>query len=155
MIKRKVNNREDAEEITQDVFIKVFDGLKTYDKSKSAFKTWIWNIAKHAVIDYWRATKNRCLIQNIEGFVDEDGSEIFVHTDNNNPHMELTNNELKSKIVAEINLLGSPYQKIAELSLLKEMSYEEIADHMELPLGTVKGTLHRAKELLRNRLLNL
>jgi RNA polymerase sigma-70 factor (ECF subfamily) len=148
----KVSNREDAEEIVQDVFMKVYNNLSKYDSDQSAISTWIMNITKNTIIDYWRTTKEK--MKSLSDFETDDGNELIVHTDGLTPEHTVQNNELGDAINTAINSLPQAYKTISDLFLLKELSHQEIADTLSIPIGTVKASISRAKELLRKRLTN-
>jgi len=154
MVKSKVHDKELAEEITQDIFMRVYNHLNDFDESKSSLKTWIYNIGKRIVIDYWRKLKNDVIIFHCDSFTDKEGNELFTYTNNINPYTEYNNNELGENIHNAINELPINCKKIAYLSLIKDLSYNQISKSLNIPIGTVKATVFRAKEMLRNKLLN-
>lgn len=152
-----IKNREDAEEVTSDVFMKLNKNLSNYDSNKSSLYTWIFNITKNAIIDYWRTKKNITI--SISDLIGDDDSkkEMIdkIYTYKVTPESELINNELGEAINNAIESLPMNYKNIAELFLVEQKSYDEICSTLDLPLGTVKGTISRAKEMLRIRLNNL
>ena len=153
--KKVINNREDAEELTSDIFMKLHNNITSYDPNKSALSTWVMRITRNAIIDYWRTIKN--LTTSISDIVDDEGNEMIpnIYTDNVTPETEMISDELGENIMNAIISLPSSYQRIADLFLIEEKSYDEICATLDIPLGTVKGTISRAKELLRKRLTNL
>lgn len=153
--RKVINNREDAEELTSDIFMKLHNNLTSYDPDKSALSTWIMRITRNAIIDYWRTKKN--FTTSISDIVDDEGNELIlnIYTDNVTPESNVINGEIGENIMKAIISLPLQYQKIADLFLIEQQSYDEICKALEMPLGTVKGTISRTKEMLRKRLTNL
>ena len=151
-IRYKVGNMEIAEELAQDVFVKVHKKLTDFDSEKSAIGTWVMNITKNTIIDHWR-TEKKGLIVSIEEFQDDEGKDLLPST-GCDPEHDMVNSELGDAIENAINSLPQTYQTIADLFLLKEKSHEEISVDLSIPIGTVKGTISRAKKLLQKRLSN-
>lgn len=146
--------REIAEELTNDVFIKVSCSFNEYDPEKSSLKTWIFNISKNTLIDYWR--KKQLEVVNIESFVGADGEEFFeVVSNEQNPYDQMNNSQILNKIHLAINNLPKIYKKVATLFFIQQMTYEEISEELGLPLGTIKGQLSRSKEMLRCELKDI
>lgn len=154
-IKYKINNVEQAEELTSDIFVKIYKNLNEFDENKSKIGTWIMSITKNAIIDFFRTNKSSLNI-SMSDMVDDDGNETFVYTDNSTPQKELEKKELGEIINSHILSLENENQQIVlDAFLNDQLSYEEISASMDIPIGTVKATIHRAKENLKKRLLNL
>jgi RNA polymerase sigma-70 factor (ECF subfamily) len=155
-IKYKIRNNDIAEELASDIFMKVHSNLINFDPNKSALNTWIMNITKNVIIDHWRTNKSY-LTSSISEIVDDDGNELIpnTYTDNSSPESEIINSELGNSIDNAIASLPQTYMTIAHMFLVKQNSHEEISNALDVSIGTVKGTIHRAKELLRIRLSNL
>jgi RNA polymerase sigma-70 factor (ECF subfamily) len=152
--KFKIGNHEAAEELASDVFVKVHKHLTEYDENKSSIGTWVMNITKNAIIDYWRTNKQN-MVDSISDMTDDEGNETFVHTDYSTPETALQNSELGSAIHEAIQSLPQNYATIADMFFIKELSHDEISTTLNSPLGTVKVGIHRAKEMLRSKLMNL
>jgi RNA polymerase sigma-70 factor (ECF subfamily) len=154
-INGKVKDEMTAEDLTADTFMKVQRFISQYD-SKNAFTTWLYSIANNRVIDYWR-TKNAKFGKNInvDGYVDEDGNELFQFEASNDVQETIESNESMNTINSAISRLKPKYQRIAELFFIKEMEYNEIAELCEVPLGTVKGMVFRCREMLQSELESL
>lgn len=149
----RINNKTaDAEEITQDVFIQVHKHLATYDANKSAIVTWVYNIAKNRIIDYFRANKNAHNISHVDGFTNSEGKSTFdfVGSDYNSNDIEVK--ETQSAINKAIDSLKDKERQIAMFYFLEEKQYSEIAELMVIPLGSVKGTLSRIRAKLQDKL---
>lgn len=150
-IKGHVRLSEDAEEIVNDVFLKANANINSFDSSKSAVKTWLYNIAKRLIIDHYR-TDHSDHYMNVESFVDDNGKETYQIADSYNISDNIENVELRSYIVKALSNLKPKYKEIAELRFLKELSYDEIAERVNMPLGTVKGMICRCKDMLKQEL---
>ncbi len=152
MLLKMVNNSSDAEDLTIEAFGKAFKSIRQYTPS-FAFSTWLFKIATNNAIDFIR--KKRANLISIDHAHDEEGS-IHVTIQDNEPDPE-ESIIIGQKIVlmrAIVNKLKPRYRKLIELRYFNEFSYEEIADELELPIGTVKAQLFRARELLYNILKN-
>jgi RNA polymerase sigma-70 factor (ECF subfamily) len=152
-VKFKINGKHEiAEEITDDVFIKVHEHLSHYDCNKSALKTWLFNIANNKIIDYYRANGKNPEI-NVGEFVDvETGKEVFSFVENSTPETFNNDNELRKTIRKSFRTLKSDYKRIAVLYFLRDKQYSEIAEICQVPMGTVKGYMYRIREKLQSEL---
>jgi len=150
---KKIRNKEQCEEMANDVFIKVHEHLHEYDENKSAINTWLFSIAKNIMIDFFRKKKLETV--SIGNFIDENGHDKFPIGDNNTPQTEMENNELGSQILDAIVSLPSKYVIIVDKFFIEQHSLKEIAVSLDIPVGTVKASIYRAKEMLRNKLSNL
>lgn len=142
---------EDAEEITQDVFIKVAEHLAKYDVYKAKVNTWIYTIAKNKIIDYYRKNKSGIVV-NVDGYVNDEGESTFqfednVHTDNN-----IVDEDNLSAVERALSKLNVKEKEIATMFFIKEMKYTEIANVLDIPMGTVKGLLSRIRGKLQKEL---
>jgi RNA polymerase sigma-70 factor (ECF subfamily) len=149
MLLKMVNNSIDAEDLTIEAFSKAFKNIDQYSPN-FAFSTWLYKIATNNCIDHLR--KKRCntiSIDNESTNINIDAN-IFFKTNTLNPEEKIIQ-EQREKIVREIvNKLKPRYKKLIELRYFEELSYEEIAAELEIPIGTVKAQLFRSKELLLN-----
>lgn len=152
-ISKKMNSNEDAEELTQDVFMKIYDNLHKFDEEKSALSTWIMSITNHAVIDKWR--KVSLQTSSISDMVNEEGRETFQISFGSTPLTEIVSSENKETIKEVILYLPQIYKRTANMFYNLQMSYEEIADRMNCSTGTVKGRLNRARNLMKKPLSSL
>jgi len=151
-INSKINDTMVAEELANDVFIKAYENLGEYDQNEAKVSTWIFTIAKNHLIDYFR--KRKLQTTSMTDMEDDEGNDLFYYTDNTTPETDMVNNELGNTIMNAIISLPSKYQTIVDMFLIKEKSHEEISESLSIPIGTVKGTIHRAKKLLQKRLTN-
>jgi len=148
---RIIHRYEDAHDLTQEIFIKVFMALDRYDP-KYQFSTWIFRIAQNSAIDTLRKRSLPEVSLTKSGPDDEDGKEREVADDGISPYRELKNKELSAAIDDAIEHLPTDYRELIQLRHFGELSYEEIADLKEMPLGTVKNKLFRARNMLKDSL---
>lgn len=155
MMNRMVNNRDDAEDLTIEAFGKAFKRLDQY-RSDFAFSTWLFKIASNNCIDFLRRKKKAKLISLDEGFANEDGEERKMEFESEalNPEEKFMKAQRSDELHRIVDLLKPKYRNLVEMRYFQEMSYEEIADELELPLGTVKAQLFRARELMFEILKN-
>lgn len=154
MLLKMINNKDDAEDLTIEAFGKAFNRLKQYTPNY-AFSTWLFKIASNNCIDWIRKQKKKTLsIDNPIGT--DDGDEMTIELRSHGPDPEdVVIREQKNAIMREVvDKLKPRYRTLVELRYYKEYSYEEIAQELDLPLGTVKAQLFRAREFLLNLMQN-
>jgi RNA polymerase sigma-70 factor (ECF subfamily) len=154
MLLKMVNNKDDADDLTIEAFGKAFNKLHQYAPNY-AFSTWLFKIATNNCIDFVRRKKMQVysLDKPIEG---SDGSEISVEVKSQtlDPEEWLIKKQKVKHMRAVVDKLKPRYRNLVELRYYKELSYEEIAQQLDLPLGTVKAQLFRAREFLYNMMKN-
>ncbi|WP_421920578.1 RNA polymerase sigma factor [Marinifilum sp.] len=150
MLLKMVNNKNDAEDLTFEAFGKAFRNIKQYSP-KYAFSTWLFKIASNNCIDFLRKKRGNTI--SIDGKDDADNERtITLESSGLNPEQEFVKKQ-KAKIMrSEVSKLKERYRRLIELRYFEEFSYEEIAQELKLPIGTVKAQLFRARELLFNNL---
>jgi RNA polymerase sigma-70 factor (ECF subfamily) len=148
MILKMVRNVDDAEDLTIEAFTKAFRNLYKFKKDYT-FSTWLFRIATNNSIDFIRKKKLDTMSLNTS-YQDESGANmtIDVKDKNLNPQEEAIKSQKIELIQLFVTKLPAKYQRLVRLRYFKELSYEEIAQELEAPLGTVKAQLHRARELL-------
>jgi RNA polymerase sigma factor (sigma-70 family) len=149
---RMLKNRDDAEDMAQDVFIKVFSMLERYD-DRYAFRSWVFKIAANQCIDFIR--KHRVKLLRLDEPVHYRGEEIERQLPDEAlaPDEELHRREV-GKLLRELtDELPPHYRAIIVLRHQEQLSYEEIAAMLELPLGTVKARIHRARAMMKEKLV--
>ena len=148
MLLKMVNNKIDAEDLTYEAFGKAFRNLRQYSP-RFAFSTWLFKIASNNCIDFLRKKRNNTI--SLDG-KDVDESErtvlMTLPADVLNPEQEYIKAQKAVLMRNEVAKLKERYRRLIELRYFKEYSYEEIANELDLPLGTVKAQLFRARELL-------
>lgn len=149
---KMVNNREDAEDLTLEAFGKAFNKLASYTPN-FAFSTWLFKIAVNNCIDYMRKKRLHTLSldEPIEAGGKQDFSEMARST-TRDPETEMIREQRVEVLRNMINGLNDKYRLMVELRYYEQLSYEEIAAELAIPLGTVKAQLFRAKELLSAQL---
>ncbi len=147
MLLKMVNNRSDAEDLTLEAFGKAFKNLHQYSPSY-AFSTWLFKIASNNCIDFLRKKKGNLV--PIEGSQDssENESPVKLKSKDPNPEERLIRKQKAILMRKVVRKLKPRYQTLVEYRYFKELSYEEIAKELDLPLGTVKAQLFRAREML-------
>lgn len=150
-IYRMINNLEPAMELCQEVFIKVYSSLDKYNPEYK-FTTWVHRIASNATIDWMRKKK-------LETYsIDDDGKGEGLSlgdqlsTDDLDPLTNLEMRQLQSRIEEAIDELPFIYKQLIILRHINELSYDEIAEAVDLPLGTVKNRIFRGREMLKAKL---
>jgi RNA polymerase sigma-70 factor (ECF subfamily) len=152
MLLKMVNNPSDAEDLTIEAFGKAFKNISQYTPN-FAFSTWLFKIATNNCIDFIRK-KRAATISLDQSPDDSDTTSVTIQSDTPDPEANLINNQ-KIKMLREVvSKLKPRYRTLVELRYFKEYSYEEISEELELPIGTVKAQLFRARELLFNILKN-
>jgi len=153
-------NKEVAEELTDNVFVKVSNHLDNpqkkgnYNPELSAFDTWLFNITKNVLIDYFRTTEfNRCIkTKNIESAVNSVGVEYF-QIATHDPTFELTEQTLAIKVE---NILATIKNKeaveVAKMRLYGDVSYDEISKELGLTVMNARVMFNRVKAILQNEL---
>ncbi|MDB5004222.1 MAG: sigW 6 [Mucilaginibacter sp.] len=149
MVLKMVNNKEDAMDLTVETFAKAFEKLDKYQPDY-AFSTWLFRVATNNCIDFIR--KKKLNTTSIHGMMDEDGDEkqLQIKADVLNPEETSIKKQQTEELKLLIQSLPARYRNLITLRYFDELSYEEIAQQLDLPLGTVKAQLFRARYLLGN-----
>lgn len=155
MLLKMTNDPDDADDLTLEAFGKAFNKLHQYTPDY-AFSTWLFKIASNNCIDFIRKKKKNIFSMNKDYSENEDGTEYAHNIPAGTPDPEAKYIEKqKIKLMREVvGKLKPRYRKLIELRYFEEFSYEEIAETLNLPLGTVKAQLFRAREFLQNFLKN-
>jgi RNA polymerase sigma-70 factor (ECF subfamily) len=149
MALKMVNNREDAMDLTVETFAKAFEKLDKYQPD-FAFSTWLFRVATNNCIDFIR--KKKLNTMSLNGMVDDEGDErpLQIKADVLNPEETSIKKQQTQELKTIVEGLPVRYRNLITLRYFDELSYEEIAQQLSLPLGTVKAQLFRAKYLLGN-----
>lgn len=152
MLLKMVSNQSDAEDLTIEAFGKAFKNITQYTPSY-AFSTWLFKIATNNCIDFIRKKKlNNISLDQSVGH--EDSAPMVIPADTLDPEENMISQQKVVLLKAVVAKLKPRYRKLIELRYFHEYSYEEISAELELPIGTVKAQLFRARELLYNILKN-
>src|SRR5579859_4635293 len=156
LVYRMVSDPADAPDTTQEVFLKVFRGMKQFH-GESSLKTWIYRIALHEASNrrrWWFRHKAR--ETSIEPADDSNpGNSSLKESladDAESPFDRFAHEEVRTRVEDELRKVAEPYRTAVILRDLEEMSYEEIADLTQVSLGTVKSRLTRGRQALKQRL---
>jgi RNA polymerase sigma factor (sigma-70 family) len=154
MLLKMTNNTDDADDLTIEAFGKAFNKLHQYTP-EYAFSTWLFKIASNNAIDFIRKKKKYTYSLDQTHENDEGTSAPFSLAANIPDPEEYLIIKQKKKLMREIvEKLKPRYRTLVEMRYFQELSYEEIASQLKLPLGTVKAQLFRAREFLYNILKN-
>lgn len=152
MILKMVNNRADAEDLTFEAFEKAFGSLNFYSP-QFAFSTWLFKIASNNTIDFIRKKRAKLVSLEYDDInQDERGYIYSIPADVLTPEEEIVRMQRASFLRKQVAMLKGRYRRLIELRYFDEYSYDEIADVLGIPLGTVKAQLFRARELLQTAL---
>ncbi|MDR0712178.1 MAG: sigma-70 family RNA polymerase sigma factor [Prevotellaceae bacterium] len=143
-LKQRIGNVADAEDIAQQTFAKAFENINSYS-DKYAFSTWVYSIANNCCIDFMRKRRIGNTIP-IDKLVEDEDFNTQNTQLNPEENMIAEQNMMEASLL--LDKLRPQYRSVIELRYLKEYAYEEIATEMNIPIGTVKTHLFRAKELL-------
>lgn len=154
MLLKMVNNKDDADDLTIEAFGKAFNRLELYTPN-FAFSTWLFKIASNNCIDFIRKKKKNTL--SIDSAISgDDGDEMYMdlRSDALDPE-EMAIKDQKEKLMRDVvQKLKPRYRQLIEMRYFQQLAYEEIAEQLDLPLGTVKAQLFRARDLLFQILKN-
>ena len=148
MMLKMVKNPDDADDLTIEAFGKAFSRLEQYSPS-FAFSTWLFKIASNNSIDFIR--KKRIQVTSIDaGYMTDDGGRMQVDAKalTLNPEETIMQGQRVTHMRLLVSKLKPKYRELVEKRYFEEMSYEEIAEELNLPLGTVKAQLFRARDFL-------
>jgi RNA polymerase sigma-70 factor (ECF subfamily) len=148
MLLKMVNNRDDAEDLTIEAFGKAFRNIRQYTPDY-AFSTWLFKIATNNCIDFIRK-KRKMMLSIDRGFENEEGQDVSLEVKSDGPAPDDVMMKKQKVMMMKdvVEKLKPRYRRLVELRYYQELSYEEISEELNLPLGTVKAQLFRAREFL-------
>ena len=148
MLLKMVNNSDDAEDLTIETFSKAFKRLDQYTP-QFAFSTWLFKIASNHSIDFIRKKRIKAISID-QGYSKADGESyvIPVKEESLDPEESMQKDERVQRMRDVVEKLKPRYKRLVELRYFEEKSYEEISEILELPLGTVKAQLFRARDFM-------
>jgi RNA polymerase sigma-70 factor (ECF subfamily) len=133
---------EEAEDVTQEVFIKVFQTLKSYDAAQGSFSTWLNRVARNHLVDHYRRTRKDRVTSSLE-------DELPAAQERPSPHMEPTgqveSRERREILQLALDKLSPDLREAVILRDLHDLDYEEIALALKVPQGTVKSRINRGR----------
>jgi len=144
-----VGNREDALELAQESFVKAYRAMNRFD-TEMPFYPWLYRIVRNTCLNHLKKRVRRGE-RSLDGMM-EDGTDFATHRDG--PAEAAGSDELRSRLSECMTTLSTPHREILSLRHVEELSYEEIAQVLELPKGTVMSRLHAARQALRAAMLS-
>lgn len=153
LIRRMMRNSDDIEDLIQETFVKAFNAIATFNHDY-AFSTWLYRIASNHCIDFLR--KKRLKTFSIDQPIETSDGEIQYEISDSTwlPDSDIHTREKTALLQNAIQELPEKYRVVIELRHGEELDYQEIANKLGLPLGTVKAHLFRAREMLYKKLKN-
>jgi RNA polymerase sigma-70 factor (ECF subfamily) len=151
LIRRMIKDEDDIDDLTQETFIKTYNALDKFQHGFS-FSSWIYRIASNTCIDFLR--KKRFNFVYIDQPINNNEEEQFIEIEDSSyqPDKEYLINERKNILKNAIDTLPENYREIIKMRHEDELDYKEISTQLDIPLGTVKAHLFRARKLLLNAL---
>lgn len=147
LVGRYVKNQATAQDISQEAFIKAYRGLKNF-RGDSAFYTWLYRIAINTAKNHLVAQSRRVPDVEIDAQEAEQYGTSVLLQDQSSPERVLLTEEIKKEVFATIETLPDDLKMAITLRELEGMSYEEIAESMDCPIGTVRSRIFRAREAI-------
>ena len=136
-----IGNKEQAEDVRQEVFISVWNSRRSFNSKKAKFKTWLYKIAINRSIDYYRKKRP-------PPFLEKETID-FSMINNNTPEEVLIKKNEHEWLMQAVRKLDEFHRSVLILRYFNELSYKEISDSLDIPLGTVKSRIHNAISILR------
>lgn len=146
-VARMVKDSEQVEDLVQEALVKAFNNLESYN-SNYAFSTWLYRITTNHTIDYLR--KKKLQTTSIDKPIKTRDGELSIELQDEDTETDraIIRKQRKKIITTAIENLPEKYRQVIEMRHIEELSYQEISDELDLPLGTVKAHIFRAREML-------
>ncbi len=146
-VSKMVKESEQVEDLVQEALVKAFDNLESYNSSY-AFSTWLYRITTNHTIDYLR--KKKLKTTSIDKPIKTREGELSIELPDDDAETDraIIKRQRKKIITAAIKNLPDKYRTVIEMRHIEELSYQEISEQLDLPLGTVKAHIFRAREML-------
>lgn len=150
-----LSDADDASDAAQEVFIKVYRSIGNF-KEQSSFSTWIYRITANVCTDFLRKKSRHINTLSINAHMGDDEHEFDIKDDSHTPDEQLEISETQREVRNAIAVLKDEYKAVLTLCDIEGLAYDKTADILNVPIGTVKSRLSRArgalkKELLKNR----
>jgi RNA polymerase sigma factor (sigma-70 family) len=145
-----VGRHEEAEDLTQDIFLKIFKSLDSFDR-RANFQTWLISVSRNLCIDHYRSVRKER--ETIDRHVD--ASELSPQSHEPGPMATLEQHDRVDLLREALSALPETLRSAVVMRDLQELSYQEIADRLKLPEGTVKSRINRGRHELARRIRQL
>jgi RNA polymerase sigma-70 factor, ECF subfamily len=145
-----VGRHDEAEDLTQDIFLKIFKSLATFDR-RANFQTWLISVSRNLCIDHYRSVRKER--ETIDRDVNADDLSPVSHEVG--PHLALERSDLAQELRRALAELPEALRQAVVMRDLQELSYQEIADRLDLPEGTVKSRINRGRSELARQITRL
>ncbi len=153
LLLKMTNNPTEADDLTMEAFGKAFASLHLYTPTH-AFSTWLFSIATNNCVDFIRKKRLQTIyLDDIRTKSEGEVYEYPIPSEGDNPEENIIHEQRVQILREVVRQLKPRYRKLVEMRYFEEMSYEEIAEELDMPLGTVKVQLFRARDLLYNILI--
>ena len=153
LLLKMTNNPTEADDLTKEAFVKAFASLHLYTPTH-AFSTWLFSIATNNCVDFIRKKRLQTIyLDDIRTKSEGEVYEYSIPSEGDNPEENIIHEQRVQILREVVRQLKPRYRKLVEMRYFEEMSYEEIAEELDMPLGTVKVQLFRARDLLYNILI--
>lgn len=139
---RFTGRMEEAEDVTQEIFIKVFQTLKTYQAAQGSFSTWLNRVARNHLVDHYRRARKDRVTSSLEDELPEVEQKPSPHLE---PTGEIESRERKEVLQRALDKLSPDLREAVILRDLHDLDYEEIAQVLSVPQGTVKSRINRGR----------
>ncbi|WP_127016499.1 RNA polymerase sigma factor [Anoxybacter fermentans] len=145
----KIQNKEDIEDLAQEVFLRIYKSLKKFDQ-KRKFSTWIYTIANNLCIDYLR--KKRLQAVSLDAPLFPSNKDIYIEIPDEEyaPELILQKTDEQKRIIEAVESLAEEYKLVIKLRHFKGYSYKDIGKILDLPIGTIKSRIYRARKKLKD-----
>ncbi|MCX6551633.1 MAG: sigma-70 family RNA polymerase sigma factor [Acidobacteria bacterium] len=145
-----VGRHDEAEDLTQDIFLKVFKSLATFDR-RANFQTWLISVSRNLCIDHYRSVRKER--ETIDRDVNAD--DLSPVSREVGPHLALERKDVAKQLRRALEALSQDLREAVEMRDLQELSYQEIADRLRVPEGTVKSRINRGRSELARQITRL
>lgn len=151
IIRKYVNEPSEVEDLSQEVFLKVHRYIKTF-KGESSFYTWLYSVSASIAKNYLINLKRMPLVNTVDNNL-SDYLDVIVDTHENvNPQDILVSNETQTKIIDTLEKLPKILHEVLILREIEGLSYERISEVLEIPEGTVRSRIHRARQVIEENI---